>query len=153
MLKQTGVNWIQRSRPTTAHQPRQSKLWAARPQSAIHTVTPTRLFVHYLTTQNKKKQIPVDAPSKVWVCGHSLGGIAASNSAGGMDMHLLYVVLSSRGLCDGLITSPEESYRMWCVVVCDLEISWIRRSWPTGVCRAIVNRNRKRSSNGQKISD
>jgi len=30
-------------------------------------------------------------------------------------------VLSSRGLCDGLITRPEESCRLWCVVVCDLE--------------------------------
>ena len=30
-------------------------------------------------------------------------------------------VLSGRGLCDGLITRPEESYRPWCVVVCDLE--------------------------------
>ena len=30
-------------------------------------------------------------------------------------------VLSGRGLCDRLITRPEESYRLWCVVVCDLE--------------------------------
>jgi hypothetical protein len=30
-------------------------------------------------------------------------------------------VLSDRGLCDELITRPEESYRMWRVVVCDLE--------------------------------
>jgi len=30
-------------------------------------------------------------------------------------------VLLGRGLCDGLITRPEESYRMWRVVVCDLE--------------------------------
>ena len=30
-------------------------------------------------------------------------------------------VLSDRGLCDGLITRPKESYRLWCVVVCDLE--------------------------------
>ena len=30
-------------------------------------------------------------------------------------------VLSGRGLCDELITRPEESYRMWCVVVSDLE--------------------------------
>jgi len=29
--------------------------------------------------------------------------------------------LSGRGLCDELITRPEESYRLWCVVVCDLE--------------------------------
>jgi len=32
-------------------------------------------------------------------------------------------VLSGRGLCDELITRPEESYRMWCVVVCDLDTS------------------------------
>jgi hypothetical protein len=28
-------------------------------------------------------------------------------------------VLSGIGLCDELITRPEESYRMWGVVVCD----------------------------------
>jgi len=32
-------------------------------------------------------------------------------------------VLSGRGLCDELITRPEESHRLWCVVVCDLETS------------------------------
>jgi hypothetical protein len=31
-------------------------------------------------------------------------------------------VLSDRGLCDELITRPEESYRLWCIVVCDLFI-------------------------------
>jgi len=30
-------------------------------------------------------------------------------------------VLSGRGLSDELITRPEESYRLWRVVVCDLE--------------------------------
>ena len=30
---------------------------------------------------------------------------------------------SGRGLCDELITRPEESYRLYCVVVCDLETS------------------------------
>jgi len=30
-------------------------------------------------------------------------------------------VLSGRGLCDELITRPEVSYRLWCVVACDLE--------------------------------
>jgi len=39
-------------------------------------------------------------------------------------------VLSGRGLCDELITRPEESYRLWCVVVCDLETSKMRRPWP-----------------------
>ena len=32
-------------------------------------------------------------------------------------------VLSDRGLCDGLITRPGESYRLWCVIVYDLEKS------------------------------
>jgi len=41
-------------------------------------------------------------------------------------------VLSGRVLCVGLITRPEESYRVWCVVMCDLETSWMRRPWPTG---------------------
>jgi len=45
-------------------------------------------------------------------------------------------VLSGRGLCDEVITRPEESYWLWCVVVCDLETSWIGRSWPTGGCCA-----------------
>ena len=34
-------------------------------------------------------------------------------------------MLSGRGLCDELITCPEESYRLWCVVVYDLETSRI----------------------------
>jgi hypothetical protein len=38
-------------------------------------------------------------------------------------------VLSGRGLCDELITRPEESYRLWCVVVCDLETSRIGASY------------------------
>jgi len=36
-------------------------------------------------------------------------------------------VLSGRGLCDGLITRPEESYRLWRVVVCDQDTSKTRR--------------------------
>ena len=41
-------------------------------------------------------------------------------------------VLTGRGLCDELITRPEESYRLWCVVVCDQVTSWMRGPWPTG---------------------
>jgi len=36
-------------------------------------------------------------------------------------------VLSGRGLCDGLITRPEESYLLWRVFVCDQETSYARR--------------------------
>ena len=39
-------------------------------------------------------------------------------------------VLSGRGLCYELITCPEESYRLRCLVVCDLETSRVRRPWP-----------------------
>ena len=38
-------------------------------------------------------------------------------------------MLSGRGLCDELITRPEESYRLWYVVVCDLETSRIGASY------------------------
>ena len=34
-------------------------------------------------------------------------------------------MLSGTGLCDELIARPEESYRLRCVVVCDLETSRI----------------------------
>jgi hypothetical protein len=36
-------------------------------------------------------------------------------------MFVVNIVLSGRGLCEELITCPKESYRLWCVVVCDLE--------------------------------
>jgi len=42
---------------------------------------------------------------------------------GGMDVCRECCVLSGRGLCDELITRPEKSYRLCCVVVCDIETS------------------------------
>jgi len=45
-------------------------------------------------------------------------------------MFVVSVVLSGRGLCDGLITRPEESYRLWRVVVCDHETWRMRRLKP-----------------------
>jgi hypothetical protein len=39
-------------------------------------------------------------------------------------------VLSGRGLCDSLITRPEESYRIWCIVVYDHETFKTRRLKP-----------------------
>jgi len=49
-------------------------------------------------------------------------------------------VLSGRGLCDELITRPEESYRLWRVLVRDLATSLMRRPWPALGCSA----NRKK---------
>jgi hypothetical protein len=36
-------------------------------------------------------------------------------------------VLSGRDLCNGLITRLEETCRLWCVLVCDLGTSRVRR--------------------------
>ena len=36
-------------------------------------------------------------------------------------------VLPGRGLCDELIARPEKPYRLWCLHVCDLESSRMRR--------------------------
>jgi hypothetical protein len=47
-------------------------------------------------------------------------------------------VLSGRGLCDELITRPEESYRLCCVVVCDLETSITGASYVYNISRLRV---------------
>jgi len=52
-------------------------------------------------------------------------------------------VLSGRGLCDELITRPEEPYRLCCVVVCDLEISKMVRPQPALGCSATGKKTRK----------
>jgi hypothetical protein len=48
-------------------------------------------------------------------------------------------VLACRGLCDELITRPEESYRLWCVVVCDLETSRIGDPYIYGISSIRIN--------------
>jgi hypothetical protein len=39
----------------------------------------------------------------------------------GQESAIEYSFINILILCDELITRPEESYRLWCVVVCDLE--------------------------------
>jgi hypothetical protein len=51
-------------------------------------------------------------------------------------------VLSGRGLCDKPITRPDESYRMWCVVLCYLKISRMRKLWPALGRSATGKKNR-----------
>jgi hypothetical protein len=67
--------------------------------------------------------IPVAALTKAWVCSRSPAEIVCLNPTGGMDVCCECCILSGRGLYDEQITRPEESYRLWCVVVCDLETS------------------------------
>ena len=47
-----------------------------------------------------------------------------------MSVCVKWCVLSGRGLCNGLIIHPEKSYRLWCIGMCDLETSRMRRPWP-----------------------
>ena len=61
--------------------------------------------------------IQVAARSKSWVCGRSPAGIVGLKPAGCMDVCRECCVLLGRGLCDELISHPEESYRVWCVWV------------------------------------
>ena len=63
--------------------------------------------------------------------------IVGSNPTGAwMFVSCQCCVLSGKRLCDELITRPEESCRLWCVVVCDLETSRMRRPLPAGGCCA-----------------
>ena len=63
---------------------------------------------------NTKTPIPMPAPSKAWVCGRSLVGIGGVRILPGAWMFATgkRSVLSGTGLCDGMITRPEDSYRM-----------------------------------------
>ena len=57
------------------------------------------------------------ARSKASVFGRSTVEVVVSNPTRGMDVCLFVCcdccVLSGRGLCDGLITRPDRSYRLW----------------------------------------
>jgi len=61
--------------------------------------------------------VPVAPRSKAQVCGRSPAEIVGSSPTESMDICCDCCVLSGRGLCDGLITRPEESCGLWCVVV------------------------------------
>ena len=45
-------------------------------------------------------------------------------------------VWSGTSLCEEPITRLEESYRLWCVTVCDTETSKMKRPWPASGCCA-----------------
>jgi hypothetical protein len=48
-----------------------------------------------------------------------LGNIKKKYHRGYGCLSLVSVVLSGRGLCDGPIPHPEESYGLWCLLQCD----------------------------------
>ena len=60
------------------------------------------------------------AAARCWDCGFE------SRRGHGYLSVVSVVCLSGRGFCDGLITRAEESYRLCCVLVCDLKSSRMR---------------------------
>jgi len=67
--------------------------------------------------------VPVAARSKARVCSPRLAEIVGSNPrrGHGCSSFVSVVCRQVERLGDELITRPEEPYRLWCVVVCDLE--------------------------------
>jgi hypothetical protein len=65
-----------------------------------------------------RKPVQVAARSKAWVCAACfLGWRVGIPPAACLSVSFVSVVLSGRGLCVGLITRPEESYRVVCMSV------------------------------------
>ena len=53
------------------------------------------------------------------------------------------------GLCDGPITRQAESYRLWCVTVCDIE-TMMRRPWPALGCCPRKNKKKRTTTKMKK---
>jgi hypothetical protein len=69
-----------------------------------------------------------------WSASDSLLGLRVSIPPGAwMSVSCEYCVMSGKSLCDEPIPRVEESCRLWCVIVCDLETSKMRRPWPSRV--------------------
>jgi len=84
--------------------------------------------------------IPMAARINALVCDRSLVGIAGSNLAWAWtSVSCEWRVLSGRSVWVGLITRPEESYRLWFLNMI-VKPQMIRRAWTTGGCCAMENK-------------
>ena len=99
-----------------------------------HNVYPAAdLQSRYLCGLISCDPIPVAMRSKAWVCSCLIAGITGLKSLWGHEcLSLVFVVCcEGSGLCDGLITRPEESWSRVrsrvCLIVCDIETSTMRR--------------------------
>jgi len=64
------------------------------------------------------RPIPVSARYKMWCAAARLLGLQVRIPPGSwMSVFCECCVLPGRGLCDGPIPGPENSYRLWCVWV------------------------------------
>ena len=99
----------------------------------------------------QRRWISILYSCQIWPSGLRRGSVTArlltprirTSPEARMSVRCECCVLSCRGLCDGSITHLEEFCRLWCVIVCDLETSRIRRHWPAlGCCARKKNATR-----------
>jgi len=86
--------------------------------------------------------VPVAARPNTWVCGRSLAESCVRISPAARMSICCECLLSGKGFCDELIARPQESYRLWCVVVCDLETLRMRRPWSL-LCRSATGKRKE----------
>jgi len=95
-------------------------------------------FVFYLLIYPSSTafvSIPVGAPSKARVCGHSLFGIAGSSNAGGVGcLHFVSVVCSQEEVFASACSFFQRNITNCGVSECDREASIMRRPLPTRGC-------------------
>ena len=84
-------------------------------------------FCKNFTSKNIKMPIPVAGRSKA--CRLMVLGVRIPPTTW-ISVSCESSVLSGRSPCEGPIPHPEESYLLWCVIVCDLETSRMRWLWP-----------------------
>jgi hypothetical protein len=70
---------------------------------------PRSKFIIHIQLILSSRRIPETARSEAWDWGRSLSGIGGSNAFGSMG------IVCCQVFCVGMITRPEESYRVWCV--------------------------------------
>ena len=109
-------------------------------QSYVHTVTISFYTLLYSFAEPTEEYISAfnQLGRSQWPCGLRRRSAAARvlrswvriPPEAWMSVCCECYVSSGRGLCDEMITRPEESYRLWYVFVCDHETSLMRRPWP-----------------------
>jgi hypothetical protein len=103
-----------------------------------HSASGTSLYIPTLSTVRGislclwqlHRPVPVATCSKTWSAAARLLRLWVRIPPGVfMSVPCECCAVSGRGLYDEPITRPEESYRVWCVIVCDLQTSRMRKPW------------------------
>jgi hypothetical protein len=97
-----------------------------------------------LCVVSKDKKAKCRTKKQVWMKYRVQENTKNKKPAGSMDVCCGCCVSLDRSLCDGPITPLEESYRLWCVIVCDVETSRMKRRgslWAVALTRECYSNN------------